>query len=133
MTHSEAEMSTEAVTTRSYERPQRPAARSGAAARPAHPPVRLTRRGRLVIALCLVALFAAVSALTVRSSEAADRTGAPAYTWVTVGPGDTLWGLAAGAVPGDDPRKTVGRIIEMNRLNGGGVQAGQRLAVPVER
>jgi len=84
-----------------------------------------------VLGCFLAGLLAALSALLVRPSAAADRVADPHYSWVTVGQGETLWELATTAVPGVDPRETVDRIIELNGLAGGSVQAGQRIAVPV--
>ena len=90
--------------------------------------VRLTRRGRLAVFLtCLAAACAAlvlVAGAAIGSGEAA-----PTRT-VTVQPGDTLWGIAAQAAPGEDPRQVIDRIRELNPV-GASLQAGDKLEVPV--
>jgi hypothetical protein len=129
----EADMNTVVAITRQYERSQRAAVRRRPDRWASDPPLRLTRRGRILLAVCLIALFTAVSALAIWPSEATGRADSPDYTWVIVGPGETLWQLARDAAPGVDPRETIDRIIEMNSLTGANVQAGQRIAVPAER
>lgn len=92
--------------------------------------MRLTRRGRLAIVL-LVALMGTVGLIFGRGPVAATSSPtAPVVRYVTVEPGDTLWQIARRAAPAADPRATVERIIEINGLSGGGVQAGRSLAVP---
>lgn len=45
-------------------------------------------------------------------------------------PGDTLWKLAA-AIPGvEDRREAVHRLIELNDLPNGSLQAGQTIRIP---
>jgi hypothetical protein len=45
-------------------------------------------------------------------------------------PGETLWELAA-AIPGvDDRREAVHRLIELNGLPNGSLQAGQTIRIP---
>jgi len=48
-------------------------------------------------------------------------------------PGETLWELAA-AIPGvDDRRDAVHRLIELNGLPNGSLQAGQTIRIPAPR
>lgn len=49
---------------------------------------------------------------------------------VVVGPGETLWEIAAGLDAEGDPRVMVQRIIDLNGLGGAVVQPGQRLRLP---
>jgi LysM repeat protein len=99
--------------------------------------VHLTRRGRLVVLLALVALlFAAFSigragtqAATVQGASS-PRAVAPAVVQTTVQPGETLWQLAHRVAPGTDPREVVRRIRSLNHLRGSGLQAGQQLLLP---
>ena len=95
------------------------------------PGLRLTRRGRLVmIALFLLALFGGgVLFGTGSKAGASDQAGAP-HHYVVVEPGQTLWGIAKQVAPGTDPRATVEAIRRLNSLPDGGVQAGQRIALP---
>jgi LysM repeat protein len=95
--------------------------------------VRLTRRGRLVVLLLLLALGAVLS-LAVTSSGAASGTAQQVpVQYVTVAPGDSLWSIAGEVAPDADPRDTLAEIIELNALDGSSVQAGQRIAVPLAR
>jgi LysM domain len=94
-------------------------------------PVRLTRRGRLVVlvlllGLCLGLLVVAMAPATATS----DRGSAPVAERVTVRPGDTLWAIAERVRPNADPRVTIARIKDMNGLTSGAAQAGQVLLVP---
>jgi LysM repeat protein len=89
-------------------------------------PVRLTRRGRLVLVLAVIAVLGS-------STVATDEAGAvPATRVVTVQEGQTLWQIAAEANPEGDVRDTVDDIMRMNSLpSAGDLQLGSDLAVPV--
>jgi len=97
------------------------------------PGVRLTRRGRAVLTgtaatVILVGFWLTAGHGAQAGSGSVER---PASTrTVTVGPGDTLWSIAAQASPSADPRVTVQRIIDLNGLGGSIVQPGQRIAIP---
>jgi nucleoid-associated protein YgaU len=106
-------------------------------ARPAA--VRLTRRGRGVVAGLALALTAAVVVLiwlAAAGAAAAANHGLPArtvyqgLTQVVVRPGQTLWAIAAAAEPTADPRVVIQQIIETNALSGATIHAGQLLWVP---
>jgi hypothetical protein len=93
-------------------------------------PVRLTRRGRVVITLTLmVGLVVAGFTLGRGSSQAADRHHARPHT-VTVQAGDTLWSVAARVAPHADPRAVVAEIQSLNDMSGAVVQPGEQLVVP---
>ena len=94
-------------------------------------PVRLTRRGRLVVVtlLAVVALLAVVVG-SLRAVDATTQSSAPVVQHVTVAPGETLWQIAGRVAPYDDRRDTVDRIIELNGLRSAKVGAGQDLLVP---
>jgi hypothetical protein len=95
--------------------------------------VRLTRRGRVVVLLLLLALGAVLS-LAITSSGAASGTAQQVpVQYVTVAPGDTLWSIAGEVAPDADPRDTLAEIIELNALGGSSIRAGQRIAVPLGR
>ncbi|WP_185973074.1 LysM peptidoglycan-binding domain-containing protein [Aeromicrobium piscarium] len=95
-------------------------------------PVRLTRRGRVVV-FAAVSLILALGAVVMGASVAATSDSAPiATTTVQVQPGQTLWHIAAEANPGGDVRATVDEIVRLNALpNASGLQMGTSLAVPV--
>lgn len=98
-------------------------------------PLRLTRRGRVVVRLLLAALVVtavAVGVLATSGVASAGRDARPAVvTTHVVLPGETLWELAERVAPGSDPRDVVARIVELNGLEGAGVRAGTRLVLPV--
>ena len=109
--------------------PITPARRAAGTAAPRRP--RLTRRGRIVVAI-LAAL--AVCGLFVAGASAAQASGpASAHgnaTQVIVQPGDTLWSIAQSADPNADARAIVQQILQANRLTNPDITAGQRLWVP---
>ena len=117
----------------------RPVTRPGAHPEPVRrtrrqaPPVRLTRRGRVVLTLLMLAVvlvalarFGGESAAT-RESGPVERT-----TTVVVSEGDTLWGIAAEVAGPNETREMVHRIQQLNSLPGPVLTEGQELAVPVE-
>ncbi len=99
-------------------------------------PVRLTRRGRVVVLLTLLTLL--LLAFTIgrvgNSQAATHRPGASApshvYVQTTVHQGESLWAVARRVAPGQDPRSVVLKIRELNPLSSGAVQAGQQLVLP---
>jgi hypothetical protein len=110
-----------------------PVARRARSPRPE--PIRLTRRGRVVLRGALVLLIGLAVVLTVliASRPAAAGTGSRPVVvrYHSVLPGETLLQIAADEVPGVDARDTAARIIELNAMRGSSIQAGQRLALPV--
>jgi nucleoid-associated protein YgaU len=102
-------------------------------------PIRLTRRGRIVVGTLIgigVAALAALIWLAVAGQAQASgnaRAGRPtagAVTRVVVKPGQTLWGIAAKVDPGADPRVVIPQIVELNSLSSTAVGVGQVLWVP---
>ena len=92
-------------------------------------PVRLTRRGRRLVAV--MALVPIAVFLWFNSSHgvaAADRT--PATRTVVVQPGQTLWDVAVASKPGTDPRQTVFELKKLNHLTISDVWPGQAIVVP---
>ena len=109
-----------------------PATRSSRAGAAAPGPVRLTRRGRVVLVLLLLGLlfagFVAFSGQSIASGEAG--TPVPSRT-VVVGEGDTLWDIAADVAGDRDIREVVHEIEQLNSLSGPELTVGQKIAVPV--
>jgi LysM repeat protein len=91
-------------------------------------PVRLTRRGRLVVLGLALVSGALVIALAAPGSGAADPAG-PAPV-VVVEPGDTLWSVVERHVPTRDPIATIEEIRRLNGLPDYTVHAGQHLTLP---
>jgi nucleoid-associated protein YgaU len=94
-------------------------------------PIRLTRRGRLVLLLVAIMLmlfgFSIGKSVSFASTVPAPATGTQT---VVVQPGETLWAIATQIAPKTDPRVTVQRIIALNGLRNADVLAGQQLALP---
>jgi hypothetical protein len=98
-------------------------------------PLRLTRRGRVVVAIAAALLLAVLSLVIAASAQATNHpvpsgTAQRNLTQVTVRPGQSLWSVAENADPAADTRVVVQQIIELNGLTGNVVFAGQRLWVP---
>jgi hypothetical protein len=120
------------------------APRQAARARDAYlaPPrstIRLTRRGRVVVAILLATvslLLAALAWMAIAARAQAADSGPPPgavyqnLTSVVVHPGQTLWSIASQAEPSADPRVVMQEIIDLNALQGSSVEPGQRLWVP---
>ena len=108
--------------------PERPAAL---------PPLRLTRRGRIVlIGIPLVLLAALLLSLAgffnspAKASDSAAELQTTSAVTVTVQPGQSLWGIAATVAPERDARDVVADIVQLNNLSAGAVFPGQQLFVP---
>ncbi len=92
--------------------------------------LRLTRRGRVVVALAACVLAGAVG-LASQEAIAGEGGGAVPVETRTVVAGETLWEIAGQySEPGQDVREVVDRIMDLNGLSGGGLLAGQELLVP---
>jgi hypothetical protein len=124
-------------------RPQ--AARAGVArslaagSRPVRTRMRLTRRGRIVVAGLITASMVLVAALAWLAGTAkadAAGSGVPSSAVyhslrsVVVLPGQSLWSIATRYEPGSDPRNVIQEIIDLNALSGTSVQPGQHLWLP---
>lgn len=98
--------------------------------------IRLNRRGWVVLVGIPVFLLALAGALVITMfsnsvmASAHEPMGVESVE-VTVLPGDTLWGLASEFAEGYDVESAVRYIAEMNSLEGGALQAGQTLEIPV--
>lgn len=96
---------------------------------------RLTRRGRVVLAiLVVVPLIVGGTVLAHGGGAFAGAPGwAPAsFTHVTVEPGESLWNIATSIAPHADPRDVVRAIAELNGLPSSIVDPGQVLAIPTQ-
>jgi len=98
-------------------------------------PVKLTRRGRMLVsalsfaamlAISLVSLFGIATA----SAKASNETSNSTTTQIVVAPGETLWTIAARVNPEIDPRAVIDQIMDLNVIEGSNVYAGQVLLVP---
>jgi LysM domain-containing protein len=103
--------------------------------RAAPPPLRLTRRGRIVVAVTAALLVTIISLLAAGVAQATNHGPSPRaarqnLVQVVVRPGQTLWSVAESADPDQDTRVVVRQIVDLNSLSGPTVQAGQELWVP---
>ena len=112
-----------------------PAAGSGRQRDTPAAPLRLTRRGRVVVATAAALLVTVISLLVAGVAQATNDGPAPRaarqnLVQVVVHPGQSLWSVAESADPGQDTRVVIQQIIDLNSLNGDTVSAGQQLWVP---
>jgi hypothetical protein len=112
-----------------------PAVRSGRQRDTPSAPLRLTRRGRVVVAIAAALLVTVISLLVAGVAQATNHGPAPRaarqnLVQVVVHPGQSLWSVAESADPGQDTRAVIQQIIDLNSLNGDTVTAGQQLWVP---
>ncbi len=109
----------------------RVAACSGSAA-PGLMGSRLTRRGRVVVAVVWLALLgAALGVIAWTDSAPEGRPDHGATTTLEVRAGDTLWDIARRLTPGADLRETVAVIAELNDLGRKPtLHPGETLVVP---
>jgi hypothetical protein len=102
------------------------------------PPLRLTRRGRVVVAVLAVTVIAAIALViglaAAGGAQAANhgqpRAGYQGMHEIVVRPGQTLWSIASAAEPGADPRDVVQQIMTANAMTATTITAGQLLWVP---
>ena len=102
---------------------------SGQVLRPAQSGIKLTVRGRRLVALlALLPIVAAFLLIGTRSAQA--ETAMPATAIIKIEAGQTLWDVAVAIAPNEDPRATIWTIKALNGLQTSEVQAGQALVVP---
>jgi hypothetical protein len=103
--------------------------RSANSVRPAQTGIKLTVRGRRVVALlALLPIVLAFLLIGTRAAQA-DASG-PTTAVVKVEAGQSLWDVAVAIAPNEDPRSTIWTIKALNGLETSEVQAGQALVVP---
>ena len=103
------------------------------------PPLRLTRRGRIVLigiplvilAAILLSLAGFLNAPAKAADAAADLSLTPTVS-VTVQAGQSLWAIASTVAPERDPRDVIADIAQLNNLSAAGVVPGQQLFVPTK-
>lgn len=98
-------------------------------------PIKLTRRGRLVLSTLSFATMLAISLVSLfgiatSSANASNETTNSTTTQIVVAPGETLWTIAARVNPEIDPRAVIDQIMDLNVIEGSNVYAGQVLLVP---
>ncbi len=108
-----------------------------AAGRAPLPPLRLTRRGKIVlIGIPLMLLAALLLSLAgffnspAKASDSPEDLTVTPTVMVTVQPGQSLWAIAGAVAPDRDARDVVADVVQLNNLSGGAVVPGQQLHVP---
>ena len=100
--------------------------------KPAQPPLRLTRRGRVVVTLVMLGLLLLAATFIGGRSAATRDSGTPVHTrTVVVEQGDTMWRIASQVAHGRDIRAVIHDIEELNALTGPELVEGQKIALPV--
>lgn len=98
-------------------------------------PIKLTRKGRLLLSGLSFMAMLAISAfslfgLATASAKASNETSNSSTTQIVVAPGETLWTIAARINPENDPRAVIEDIKALNVIEGANVYAGQVLLIP---
>jgi len=101
-------------------------------------PIRLTRRGRIVVAtllvtgltVCALLLSLLASGGAQATNHGQPRAGYQGMRQIVVRPGQTLWSIASAAEPSADTRVVVQEIMTANALTSVNISAGQLLWVP---
>jgi hypothetical protein len=101
-------------------------------------PLRLTRRGRAVVATLIVAAIAAVGLVIAMAAAGGAQAASPGQPGaghqgmheIVVRSGQTLWSIASAAEPTADPRLVVQQIMAANGMTSASLAAGQLLWVP---
>jgi hypothetical protein len=107
-------------------------------ARVSREPIRLTRRGRVVVAsllvtgltVCALLLSLLASGGAQATNHGQPRAGYQGMRQIVVRPGQTLWSIASAAEPSADTRVVVQEIMTANALTSIDISAGQLLWVP---
>jgi LysM repeat protein len=93
--------------------------------------LRITRRGRVVLAALFAIPGVAVSLLVTSPGALAESTASSNnFDYVTVVSGDTLWAIAEMIDPTGDPRDMVAELMTLNQLTSANLSPGQELAIP---
>ncbi len=95
-------------------------------------PLRLTRRGRVVVFVLALASGLAGMLGNQAANAGTAAPGVPVETY-TVRSGETLWDIAVGlAEPGQDVRDVVDDLVALNHMPGSGLTAGQQILLPAQ-
>ena len=95
------------------------------------PRLRLTARGRRLVAVLVLAAGVGIVALgNALLDEGGDGLELMDTSSVVVERGDTLWAIASSVAGDEDVRVVVDEIVELNALDGGAIEPGQVLLLP---
>ena len=97
-------------------------------------PLRVTRRGRALLLLTLVAVLLAAFSFGRARSEAAPVGGpndSAVVQQTTVQACESLWTVARRIAPANDPREVIAQLRRLNDLSSSDLRVGQQLLLPV--
>jgi LysM repeat protein len=94
------------------------------------PPLRLTRRGRVVLLGFFILMSCLASAVLLTTASRAENPPAGPAPKVVVQPHDTLWSIATRTAPDRDPYAAIAELQRINDLDGFVVHPGQTLELP---
>jgi hypothetical protein len=95
-------------------------------------PVRLTNRGRIVLATVASVLLSIMVVLSGQiTADAGSAAGGPVLATYVVQPGESLWSIASEVAPAADPRETIAVIRDLNGMQDSTVVPGQSVVVPI--
>ncbi len=101
--------------------------------KPVHQPIRLTRRGRRVVAfLALIPIALTFLLIGTNGVQASDGSTETLTSSIVIKPGESLWDVATAINPNVDPRETIWVIQQLNNMSTSEVLAGQELIIPLE-
>lgn len=98
------------------------------------PALRLTARGRRVLAALVfapTALGVVAIATSAQPADAASTASSVVAETVTVRAGDTLWEIAEEHAEGRDVREVLHDLVVLNDLQGQSVEPGMQLVLPI--
>ena len=99
--------------------------------RPGRPaPIRLTRRGRIVVLAFFILMASLSSAVLWTTASRADNPPEGPAPTVVVQPDDSLWSIAERVAPGRPPLEVIHDIRTLNGIETSYVYAGETLIVP---
>ena len=99
--------------------------------KPVKQPIRLTRRGRRVVAfLAAIPFMIAFLLIGMKVAQASDSQTNQTTKTVVVKQGQSLWDVATATGLDRDPRETIWVIQQLNGMQTSEVLAGQELIVP---
>jgi hypothetical protein len=94
-------------------------------------PIRLTRRGRVVLLVTLLLPAIALGVLAAAPGRASAPEGP--FRSAVVQPGDTLWSVAGREIPARDRFRVIDEIRRLNGIRDYTIHPGQRLILPPAR
>ena len=100
--------------------------------RPGRPvPLRLTRRGRVVVLAFFILMASLASAVLWTTASRADETPSGRTASVVVEPDDSLWSIAGRVTPDRSREGVIHEIRRLNGLPGSDIYVGETLLVPL--